>query len=258
MGQGGRVVFLSFDGPVPVFPAQAVRLPIARDGGFARPPARTCRRVMRPFGCGVRSVLVACATRCGPQDPRRARLPSSARPAPRSRPGRRSGSGGAFGATTPGRGAGSRPARPTPQRAGPRALERVAGRGGEREGDEPYPRHWSQRLGLLGSPPDPVGRASMRGGPSPPILAGPRAGPAGSAVLRCVGASGASVVAPVVAGRGPAGARQRSCSASSPHSMPSGSTTRRFGPSSTRPATIASMPCARAISTLRSASSAAT
>jgi len=37
-------------------------------------------------------------------------------------------------------------------------------------GDEPYPRHWSQRLGLLGSPPDPVGRASMRGGPSPAIV----------------------------------------------------------------------------------------
>ena len=38
------------------------------------------------------------------------------------------------------------------------------------EGDEPYPRHWSQRLGLLRSRPDPVGRASMRGGPSRRIV----------------------------------------------------------------------------------------
>jgi len=48
------------------------------------------------------------------------------------------------------------------------ALEQASSARGE--GDEPYPRHWSQRLGLLGSPPDPVGRASMRGGPSPAIV----------------------------------------------------------------------------------------
>jgi len=85
-------------------------------------------------------------------------------------------------------------------------------------GDEPYPRHWSQRLGLLRSRPDPVGRASMRGGPSPSIV--------GDA---CKSA-------------------QRNCRSCAAKRRPNASISSSLSPASTTPASVAATPCARATS----------
>ncbi len=112
------------------------------------------------------------------------------------------------------------------QGAGRRNLrQRQRGGGG---GDEPYPRHWSQRLGLLRSRPDPIGRASMRGGPSPSIV--------GDAPRRA----------------------QRSCRSSAAKRRPSGSISSSLSPDSTTPAKVAQTPFACAISTVRCACPAGT
>ncbi len=117
----------------------------------------------------------------------------------------------------------------------------------EMEVDEPYPRHWSQRLGLLRSRPDPVGRAPMRGGPSARIVAHAMSHPRRSCQVH------AELVR-----HAPGKAAQRSCRSSSPKRIDSGSISSCLSPSSTRPATSAGMPCACAISTVRCASSART
>ena len=127
------------------------------------------------------------------------------------------------------------------KRAQPKAAQRKRGV------DEPYPRHWSQRLGLLRSRPDPVRRASMRGGPSARIVAHPLHPPGR-------GSGSASQSARRAAER----KTQRSCRSSSPKRMPSGSISSCLSPSSTRPATSAGMPWACAMSTVRCASSART